>query len=38
MAFNKERSDAPMRRRGGRRRKKFAYTVQTRMQSSIIKM
>lgn len=28
MAFNKsERPDSPMRRRGGRRRKKFAYFV-----------
>ena len=38
MAFNKERSDAPMKRRGGRRRKKVYVYCQTRMQLSIIKM
>ena len=32
MAYSKDRGDAPMRRRGGRRRKKFAFSVQTRMQ------
>ena len=32
MAYSKDRGDAPMRRRGGRREKKFAFSVQTRMQ------
>lgn len=39
MAYTKnEKGDAPKMRRGGRRRKKFAYSVAKRIMKSIIKM
>ncbi len=39
MPYNKsERPDSPMRRRGGRRRKKFVHFVLTKTRQSIIKM
>ncbi len=39
MAYNKsERPDSPMKRRGGRRRKKFVYSVVKKTMKSITRM
>ena len=39
MAYNKgERPDSPMKRRGGRRRKKFVYSVVKKITKSATKM
>ena len=39
MAYNKnEKADSPMKRRGGRRRKKFVYSAVKRITRSITRM
>ena len=39
MAYTKnEKADSPMKRRGGRRRKKFAYSAEKKTTKSITKM
>lgn len=39
MAYDKgNKADSPMKRRGGRRRKKFVYSVEKKITKSITKM